>query len=143
MPRTGVGRNVWKKYRSVVTRPPGETVNDEAGRGEGAGGPVSVVPASPANLKVTHAEDIPVANALLRARHGSPPTAGPVRTGIGYDAHRFASGRRLVLGGVAPIPWTIADETDLDTATPLPRTEWKVAVARALVRRAATAVGGP
>ena len=62
--------------------------------------PVSVVPASPANLKVTRAEDVPVADALLRARHGSQPTAGPVRAGIGYDAHRFASGRRLVLGGV-------------------------------------------
>ena len=79
---------------------PGETVTDEAGLCEAAGVPVSVVPASPANLKVTRAEDIPVADALLQARHGSQPTAGPVRTGIGYDAHRFASGRRLVLGGV-------------------------------------------
>jgi 2-C-methyl-D-erythritol 4-phosphate cytidylyltransferase / 2-C-methyl-D-erythritol 2,4-cyclodiphosphate synthase len=79
---------------------PGETVTDEAGLCEAAGVPVSVVPASPANFKVTRAEDIPVADALLQARHGSQPTAGPVRTGIGYDAHRFASGRRLVLGGV-------------------------------------------
>jgi 2-C-methyl-D-erythritol 4-phosphate cytidylyltransferase / 2-C-methyl-D-erythritol 2,4-cyclodiphosphate synthase len=79
---------------------PGETVTDEAGLCEAAGVPGSVVPASPANLKVTRAEDIPVADALLQARHGSQPTAGPVRTGIGYDAHRFALGRRLVLGGV-------------------------------------------
>jgi 2-C-methyl-D-erythritol 4-phosphate cytidylyltransferase/2-C-methyl-D-erythritol 2,4-cyclodiphosphate synthase len=77
-----------------------EIVTDEARLCEVAGLPVSVVPASPANLKVTHAEDIPVADALLRARHGSAPTGGLVRTGIGYDAHRFASGRRLVLGGV-------------------------------------------
>ena len=106
--------------------------------------PVAVVPASLANLKVTHAEDIPVADALLRNRggrgrfaeggraaHGGtegergartngslrvvlllppqaaqrpPPSAQrppvPPRVGIGYDAHRFASGRRLVLGGV-------------------------------------------
>lgn len=27
-----------------------------------------------------------------------------MRTGIGYDAHRFAAGRRLILGGVE-IPW--------------------------------------
>ena len=92
--------------RRAMAANPGETVTDEAGCCEVAGVPVSVVPASPANLKVTRAEDIPVADALLRggggggARHGSQPTAGPVRTGIGYDAHRFASGRRLVLGGV-------------------------------------------
>mgnify|MGYP000854563716 CR=1 FL=1 len=29
-----------------------------------------------------------------------PATFPPVRTGIGYDIHRFAPGRRLVLGGV-------------------------------------------
>jgi 2-C-methyl-D-erythritol 4-phosphate cytidylyltransferase/2-C-methyl-D-erythritol 2,4-cyclodiphosphate synthase len=104
----------------------GEAVTDEARLCEVAGLPVSVVPASAANLKVTHAEDIPVAEALLRARGGgkggkenessshlplSPPAAqrpppstqrSPVlpRVGIGYDAHHFASGRRLVLGGV-------------------------------------------
>jgi 2-C-methyl-D-erythritol 4-phosphate cytidylyltransferase/2-C-methyl-D-erythritol 2,4-cyclodiphosphate synthase len=82
----------------------GEIVTDEARLCEVAGLPVSVVSASPANLKVTHAEDIPVADALLRERGGGrgekqrPPV--PPRVGIGYDAHRFASGRRLVLGGV-------------------------------------------
>lgn len=77
-----------------------ETVTDEARLCEAAGVPVAVVPASPANLKVTHPEDIGVADALIRARHGAYPAAAPVRTGIGYDAHRFAPGRRLVLGGV-------------------------------------------
>jgi 2-C-methyl-D-erythritol 4-phosphate cytidylyltransferase/2-C-methyl-D-erythritol 2,4-cyclodiphosphate synthase len=77
-----------------------ESVTDEARLCEVAGLPVTVVPSSPANLKVTHAEDIPVAEALLRARHGPRLTAGLARTGIGYDAHRFTSGRRLVLGGV-------------------------------------------
>ena len=77
-----------------------ETVTDEARLYEVAGLPVAVVPSSLANLKVTHAEDIAVAEALLRARHGSQPTVRPMRTGIGYDIHRFASGRRLILGGV-------------------------------------------
>ena len=86
--------------RRAMAASSGEIVTDEARLCEVAGLPVSVVPASPANLKVTHAEDIPVADALLRARHGSPPRVGSVRTGIGYDAHRFASGRRLVLGGI-------------------------------------------
>jgi 2-C-methyl-D-erythritol 4-phosphate cytidylyltransferase/2-C-methyl-D-erythritol 2,4-cyclodiphosphate synthase len=89
-----------ESLRRAMAASSGETVTDEARLCEVAGLPVSVVPASPANLKVTHAEDIPVADALLRARHGSPPSVGSVRTGIGYDAHRFAPGRRLVLGGV-------------------------------------------
>jgi 2-C-methyl-D-erythritol 4-phosphate cytidylyltransferase/2-C-methyl-D-erythritol 2,4-cyclodiphosphate synthase len=60
---------------------------------------VTVVPASLANLKVTHPEDIAVADALLRARRG-PPAQMPPRVGIGYDAHRFAPHRRVILGGV-------------------------------------------
>ena len=86
--------------RRAMAASSGETITDEARLCETAGVPVTVVPASPANLKVTHPEDIAVADALLRARHGAPPAISPVRTGIGYDAHRFAPGRRLVLGGV-------------------------------------------
>lgn len=77
----------------------GETVTDEARLCETAGVPVSVVPSSLANLKVTHAEDIPVADALLRNRSAQRSPLPP-RVGIGYDTHRFAPGRRLVLGGV-------------------------------------------
>ena len=39
----------------------------------------------------------------------------PYRTGIGYDAHRFAAGRRLVLGGVEiPHPLGLAGHSDAD-----------------------------
>ncbi|WP_181955774.1 IspD/TarI family cytidylyltransferase, partial [Raoultella terrigena] len=48
----------------------GETVTDEARLCEAVGVPVVVVPASLANLKVTHPEDIAVAEALLLARQG-------------------------------------------------------------------------
>lgn len=97
----------------------GTDVTDEALLCEAAGISVRVVPSSSANLKVTHPEDVAVAEALLRARHpesvGEPelpartaaqesapmPAAfPPFRTGIGYDIHRFAPCRRLVLGGV-------------------------------------------
>lgn len=38
-----------------------------------------------------------------------------VRTGIGYDAHRFVAGRRLVLGGVEiPHPSGLAGHSDAD-----------------------------
>jgi len=117
--------------RRAIAAFPGETVADEARLCEAAGVAVAIVPASLANLKVTHPEDIAVADALLRARdEGQSPgvtrtngrgrrmarrkplsrldgrgvgvraNAARVRTGIGYDAHRFAPGRRLILGGV-------------------------------------------
>jgi 2-C-methyl-D-erythritol 4-phosphate cytidylyltransferase/2-C-methyl-D-erythritol 2,4-cyclodiphosphate synthase len=89
-----------ESLRRAMTVGSRETVTDEASLCEISGLPVTVVPSSLANMKVTRAEDIPVADALLRARHGSQPTVRPMRTGIGYDAHRFASGRRLILGGV-------------------------------------------
>jgi xanthine dehydrogenase YagS FAD-binding subunit len=60
---------------------------------------------------------------------------------VGAAAARDADGsRRIALAGVAPIPWRIDSIADLDAATPLPRTEWKVPLARALVRRALSAL---
>lgn len=55
---------------------------------------------------------------------------------VGVAAARVAGEVRLGLAGVAPIPWLLTGSEALDAATPLPRTAWKVDVARALVRRA-------
>jgi xanthine dehydrogenase YagS FAD-binding subunit len=56
---------------------------------------------------------------------------------VGVAAARPADGTtRIALAGVAPIPWRIKSIEELDAATPLPRTEWKVPLAQALVRRA-------
>jgi xanthine dehydrogenase YagS FAD-binding subunit len=55
---------------------------------------------------------------------------------VGVAAARFADGVRLGLSGVAPIPWRLDSPNDLDEATPLPGTEYKLEIARALVRRA-------
>jgi xanthine dehydrogenase YagS FAD-binding subunit len=59
---------------------------------------------------------------------------------VGVAAARTAAGTRIALSGVAPIPWLLDGPEGLDQATPLERTAWKVDVARALVRRAVTAV---
>jgi xanthine dehydrogenase YagS FAD-binding subunit len=59
---------------------------------------------------------------------------------VGVAAVRAGTGTRIALSGVAPIPWLLDGPEGLDAATPLPRTAWKVDVARALVRRAMTAV---
>jgi xanthine dehydrogenase YagS FAD-binding subunit len=56
---------------------------------------------------------------------------------VGVAAARLGDGSvRLALAGVAPVPWLLGGVDALDEATPLPRTEWKVPLARALVRRA-------
>ncbi|MGD0715877.1 MAG: FAD binding domain-containing protein [Gaiellaceae bacterium] len=55
---------------------------------------------------------------------------------VGVAAARSGGEIRIALAGVAPIPWLLDGPAGLDSATPLPRTAWKVDVARALVRRA-------
>ena len=59
---------------------------------------------------------------------------------VGVGAARFVDGVRLGLSGVAPIPWALGGPEELDRATPLPGTAYKVEIARALVRRAVDAV---
>ena len=59
---------------------------------------------------------------------------------VGVAAARVDGVVRIALAGVAPIPWLLDSPDALDAATPLPRTEWKVPVARALVDRAVAAL---
>jgi xanthine dehydrogenase YagS FAD-binding subunit len=59
---------------------------------------------------------------------------------VGVAAARTAGATRIALAGVAPIPWLLSSPEALDEATPLPRTAYKVDIARALVRRALEAL---
>jgi xanthine dehydrogenase YagS FAD-binding subunit len=59
---------------------------------------------------------------------------------VGVAAARFRDGVRLGLAGVAPIPWAVSSVADLEQATPLPGTAYKIEIARALIRRATDAV---
>jgi xanthine dehydrogenase YagS FAD-binding subunit len=59
---------------------------------------------------------------------------------VGVAAARTGDDRRLVLAGVAPIPWVIDSPEALANATPLPGTAYKVEIAEALVRRALEAI---
>jgi xanthine dehydrogenase YagS FAD-binding subunit len=59
---------------------------------------------------------------------------------VGVAAARFGDATRLALAGVAPIPWRLESPDDLDRATPLPGTAYKVDLARPLIRRALEAV---
>ena len=57
---------------------------------------------------------------------------------VGVAAARSGGVTRVALAGVAPIPWLL--KGGLGDATPLPRNAYKVDVAKALVRRAESAL---
>jgi xanthine dehydrogenase YagS FAD-binding subunit len=59
---------------------------------------------------------------------------------VGVAAARFGGETRLALSAVAPIPWLLGSPDDLDRATPLPGTAYKVDLARPLIRRALDAL---
>ncbi|MCC7008746.1 MAG: 2-C-methyl-D-erythritol 4-phosphate cytidylyltransferase [Acidobacteria bacterium] len=66
-------------------------VTDEATIAEQLGETVTMVHGDERNVKITTAQDLETAR---RAARGVP------RVGIGYDLHRLAEGRRLVIAGV-------------------------------------------
>jgi xanthine dehydrogenase YagS FAD-binding subunit len=57
---------------------------------------------------------------------------------VGVAAARTGDTTRVALAGVAPIPWLL--DGSLEDSTPLPRNGYKVDVAKALLRRAQSAV---
>lgn len=59
---------------------------------------------------------------------------------VGVAAARSGGETRLALSAVAPIPWLLGSAEDLDRATPLPGTAYKVDLARPLIRRALDAL---
>src|SRR5205807_320136 len=94
---------------------------DEAALAERAGHQVRIVEGEATNIKITTAEDLPIAEAIaeslriadfIRSSTGSErpelvegrnsksamPRTG--RAGTGYDLHRLIEGRPLVVGGV-------------------------------------------
>jgi 2-C-methyl-D-erythritol 4-phosphate cytidylyltransferase/2-C-methyl-D-erythritol 2,4-cyclodiphosphate synthase len=73
-----------------------QTVTDEASLFENTSIAVRIVAGEEANIKVTRPEDLILAASILSSRKRS----SPMRIGHGFDAHRFAAGRKLVLGGV-------------------------------------------
>ncbi len=67
------------------------------------------VPGSPLNFKITYEEDVKMAERILSSN---------LRSGIGFDIHRFSKGRRMVLGGVdIPCEYGLAGHSDGDALT--------------------------
>jgi 2-C-methyl-D-erythritol 4-phosphate cytidylyltransferase / 2-C-methyl-D-erythritol 2,4-cyclodiphosphate synthase len=70
---------------------------DDASLVERIGEKVKMVDGSDENIKITTPEDLILAEALLKSKIGGQMK---IRTGFGFDSHRFAEGRKLILGGV-------------------------------------------
>jgi xanthine dehydrogenase YagS FAD-binding subunit len=96
-----------EEHRDVVTLEPGELILE---------------------LELPEVEASTYLKAMDRKRWSFPQ--------VGVAAARVGGETRIALAGVAPIPWLLDSADDLDDATPLPRTAWKVTVAKALVARA-------
>ena len=71
------------------------SVTDEAQAMERVGVRPALVRGSPFNIKVTQAEDLQMAAAILKMREN-----GRMRVGQGMDVHAFGEGDHVVLGGV-------------------------------------------
>jgi 2-C-methyl-D-erythritol 4-phosphate cytidylyltransferase/2-C-methyl-D-erythritol 2,4-cyclodiphosphate synthase len=85
---------------------------DDAALAEWAGLAVALVPGSEANRKLTTAEDLAMADRDL-----SPRPLPDVRTGNGFDVHRFAEGDHVWLGGVRiPHSHRLDGHSDADVA---------------------------
>ncbi len=88
-------------------------VTDESSLLEKAGIPVTLVEGSETNIKITRPEDLVLAENIIRQS-----SVSTIRIGHGYDAHRFADNRKLVLGGVTiPHSQGLAGHSDADVLT--------------------------
>jgi 2-C-methyl-D-erythritol 4-phosphate cytidylyltransferase/2-C-methyl-D-erythritol 2,4-cyclodiphosphate synthase len=91
-------------------------VTDEAMLFERAGIGVTIVDGSEKNIKVTRPEDLLLAETIINSTPQPQPNLP--RIGHGYDAHKFAENRRLVLGGVTiPYDLGLAGHSDADVLT--------------------------
>lgn len=120
-------QNVWRvQTPQVFRRQPfcaamktaiaaGKDFTDDCQLMEQAGYPVQLVAGAESNLKLTTPEDVPLAEAILRAGGKEDKT---MRIGHGYDVHQLTAGRPLILGGVS-IPWEkgLLGHSDADVLT--------------------------
>ncbi len=92
--------------RKALDAPGADQAPDDMKALELAGFTTAAVLHSGYNPKITHPGDIVLLEAWLKMNgEEQPPSAGeaascPFSIGFGYDVHRFAPGRRLMLGGV-------------------------------------------
>lgn len=85
---------------------------DDASLAERIGAKVRMIEGSYENIKITTPEDLVLAEALIGE---SMKKQTCCRSGFGYDSHRFAPDRKLILGGVEiPYDLGLAGHSDAD-----------------------------
>ncbi len=89
--------NAHQRARETTDR----TFTDDAQIAHEAGIPVICVAGSDNNTKLTNPEDLVQARQKLSAMDASYLSLSQIRTGIGYDVHRFTRGGGVILGGVS------------------------------------------
>ncbi len=97
-----VQKSLLKKAYALAADKKDFTATDEAGLMELLGHPVKVVTGSEKNIKITRQEDLILARAILSESGETAKAMGKeseYRSGYGYDAHRLAADRHLILGG--------------------------------------------
>jgi len=91
----------------------GNNVTDESSLLELAGIPVTLVEGSETNIKITRPDDLHLAETIMLSR-----TENELRIGHGFDAHRLAKNRKLVIGGITiPHQQGLAGHSDADVLT--------------------------
>ncbi|MEK9671498.1 MAG: bifunctional 2-C-methyl-D-erythritol 4-phosphate cytidylyltransferase/2-C-methyl-D-erythritol 2,4-cyclodiphosphate synthase [Rhodospirillaceae bacterium] len=90
----------------------GRALTDDAAVAEAAGMRVVMVPGDENNFKITTQEDLMRAESMMTGRAG-----GDIRTGMGFDVHRFEPGNGVILCGVRiPFDRRLAGHSDADVA---------------------------
>jgi len=85
---------------------------DDASLVERLGAEVRMITGSYENIKITTPEDLIMAEAFMRNKMNEQKIC---RSGLGYDSHRFAKNRKLVLGGVEiPFDQGLTGHSDAD-----------------------------
>ena len=90
----GFKADIYKKALEME-KPNGVNITDDCMLVELLGEKVFTVMGSYENIKITTSEDVLFAESILKKRKGKV-----VRIGHGYDVHKFAENRKLILGGV-------------------------------------------
>lgn len=90
------------------------TITDDNMLAERIGVKVSVVDTGKQNIKITTKDDLAYAEFILSRRE----KMSEIRVGHGYDVHRFAPQRKLVIGGVEiPFEMGLLGHSDADVLT--------------------------
>lgn len=109
-------------YALEKARTKGQSYTDDCQLIEAAGGRVKLTPGDYKNFKLTTPEDLILARALAgEGSEGKMRSAsnlrstGNLRLGSGYDVHRLAPDRKLILGGVeVPYELGLLGHSDAD-----------------------------